>query len=144
MASKLAESNLLIRIFCLKWILWQPKLQRDPMRLVKTCIRKQFCNILKIVQIEAHYHFNEDRPCNSKEHLESHEKQHVTPPSNEKQTGLPFLPVAEVKNKRQRKKLPPLIISSTPVKTALEAKEQEKMEEEREKRLRQLNKDEKK
>ncbi|KAG5885557.1 hypothetical protein JTB14_018208 [Gonioctena quinquepunctata] len=41
------------------------------------------------------------------------------------------------------KKLPSLIISSTPVKIALDAKEQEKMEKERKKRLRQLNKDEK-
>lgn len=63
-------------------------------------------------------------PSISKEYLESNENQHLTPPLNNKETGLPALPVAEIKNKRPRKKLP----SSTPVKTTLEVIQQEKME----------------
>ncbi|CAH1115222.1 unnamed protein product [Psylliodes chrysocephalus] len=43
-------------------------------------------------------------------------------------TRLPPLPVAEVRTKRKRAKLPSLVISSTPVKTVLETKKQEKQD----------------
>lgn len=49
--------------------------------------------------------------------------------------GLPPLPKANTQNRRCRKKLPSLIISSTPVKDALEQKRNEKLEKEKKKQI---------
>lgn len=49
--------------------------------------------------------------------------------------GLPPLPKANRQNRRCRKKLPSLIISSTPVKDALEQKHNEKLEKEKKKEM---------
>lgn len=59
-----------------------------------------------------------------------------TSPKDDKMIGLPPLPRGIQKSRRPRKKLPSLIISSTPVKDALEAKNNEKIEKERKKKLR--------
>ncbi|XP_018570759.1 uncharacterized protein LOC108910590 [Anoplophora glabripennis] len=58
--------------------------------------------------------------------------------------GLPPLPRGSQKNRRPRKKLPSLVISSTPVKNALQAKNDEKIEKERKKKLREQAKIDKK
>lgn len=50
--------------------------------------------------------------------------------------GLPPLPQGSQKTRRPRKKLPSLVISSTPVKDALQAKSDEKLEKEKNKKLR--------